>query len=108
MAELRELITQHLADLCGLPAAELDPDRPLQESGLSSRDALVLAGYLEALLERSLPPTLVWEHPTISGLAVALADLDVADPVRAAGAFASPIGHRPRCGPAPAGDRQAR
>jgi 3-oxoacyl-(acyl-carrier-protein) synthase len=76
VAELRELITQHLADLCSVPAAELDPDRPLQESGLSSRDALVLAGYLESLLERPLPPTLVWEHPTISGLAAALADRD--------------------------------
>jgi phthiocerol/phenolphthiocerol synthesis type-I polyketide synthase D len=84
VAQLRELITQHLAELCSVPAAELDPDRPLQESGLSSRDALVLAGYLETLLERPLPPTLVWEHPTISGLAAAVADLGAAGAVQAA------------------------
>src|SRR5215471_8367604 len=71
--ELRRLLTQHLADLCGLRPDEVDPDRSLEEHGLSSRDAVALAGYLETLLDRSLPPTLVWEHPTISRLASALA-----------------------------------
>jgi len=33
----------------------------------------VLAGDLELLIERPLPPTLVWDYPTISGLARALA-----------------------------------
>ena len=71
--ELRRLITAQLADMCGLHHAEVDPDRPLEEHGLSSRDTVALAGYLETLLGRPLPPTLVWEHPTISGLASALA-----------------------------------
>ena len=71
--ELRRLLTQQLADMCGLPPDEVDPDRPLDEHGLSSRDAVALAGYLETLLDRLLPPTLVWEYPTISRLASALA-----------------------------------
>jgi len=71
--ELRRLIARQVADMCGLHPAEVDPDRPLEEHGLSSRDTVALAGYLEALLDRPLPPTLVWEHPTISGLARVLA-----------------------------------
>lgn len=71
--ELRRLLTQQLADACGLRPGEVDPDRSLDDHGLSSRDAVALAGYLETLLERPLPPTLVWEYPTISQLASALA-----------------------------------
>jgi phthiocerol/phenolphthiocerol synthesis type-I polyketide synthase D len=71
--ELRRLLTQQVADMCGLPPDEVDPDRPLDEHGLSSRDTVALAGYLETLLDRPLPPTLVWEYPTISRLASALA-----------------------------------
>ncbi|WIV55720.1 type I polyketide synthase [Amycolatopsis nalaikhensis] len=48
---------------------ESDPDRPLQELGLSSRDATVLAADLGRFVGRSLPVTLVWEYPTITALA---------------------------------------
>src|SRR6516164_570742 len=83
--ELRRLITLHLAGLCGMPPAEVDPDRPLEEHGLSSRDAVALAGYLETLLGRPLEPTLVWEYPTVSRLASALAHPEtLAHPVPAA------------------------
>ena len=71
--ELRHLITVQLAAMCGVPPSEVDPDRPLDEHGLSSRDTVALAGYLEMLLDRPLPPTLVWEYPTVNGLASALA-----------------------------------
>ncbi len=74
--ELRHLITLQLAAMCGVPSSELDPDRPLDEHGLSSRDTVGLAGYLEMLLGRPLPPTLVWEYPTINSLASALAAPD--------------------------------
>jgi len=71
--ELRHLIAVQLAAMCGVPPSEVDPDRPLDEHGLSSRDTVALAGYLEMLLDRPLPPTLVWEYPTVNGLASALA-----------------------------------
>nr|BFE83921.1 hypothetical protein GCM10020093_065220 [Planobispora longispora] len=55
------------------PLSAVDPDRPLEEFGLSSRDAVAVAGELEALLGRELGPTLVWEYPTINRLARGLA-----------------------------------
>jgi acyl transferase domain-containing protein/thioesterase domain-containing protein/acyl carrier protein len=71
--ELCELIARYVADLAGLPPAEVAADRPLAEYGLSSRDAVTLGGYLEALLEQPLPATIVWEQPTVGELARFLA-----------------------------------
>ncbi len=68
-AELRDWLRRWVAEVVGLPLAELDADRPLEEYGLSSRDAVALAGELEDLLGAELPSTLVWDHPTISLLA---------------------------------------
>ncbi|MEU5260325.1 SDR family NAD(P)-dependent oxidoreductase [Amycolatopsis sp. NPDC021455] len=48
---------------------EADPDRPLHETGLSSRDATVLAADLGRFVGRPLAPTLVWQYPTITALA---------------------------------------
>src|SRR5690348_10283492 len=39
-------------------------DRPLADLGMSSREAVVLAGDLSRLVGRELPPTLLWEAPT--------------------------------------------
>jgi phthiocerol/phenolphthiocerol synthesis type-I polyketide synthase D len=72
--ELRRVIADQVAGFSGIDPAELDPDRPLEEYGLSSRDAVALAGHLEVLLDRPLSATLAWEHPTIAGLAHALAE----------------------------------
>src|SRR5690348_7080120 len=82
--ELRRLLTQQLADVCGLRPDEVDPDRSLDEHGISSRDTVALAGYLETLLDRPPPPTLVWEYPTISQLASALAQPGREEPQSAA------------------------
>ncbi|HEY5197247.1 MAG TPA: beta-ketoacyl synthase N-terminal-like domain-containing protein [Solirubrobacteraceae bacterium] len=61
-----------VADRCGFPPDRVELDRPLVDYGLSSRDAVELAGRLEDLLDRTLPSTLVWDHPTIRQLASAL------------------------------------
>ncbi|MGW0806541.1 beta-ketoacyl synthase N-terminal-like domain-containing protein [Nonomuraea sp. NPDC002799] len=55
---------------------QADPDRPLEEHGLSSREAAALAGELAELLGRDVSPTIVWEHPTINRLARALTTPD--------------------------------
>ncbi|WP_460366152.1 beta-ketoacyl synthase N-terminal-like domain-containing protein, partial [Actinocorallia lasiicapitis] len=57
-------------------------DRPLEEFGLASRDAVAIAGELEELLGRPLPATLVWEHPTISRLAAALSGAELPEVAR--------------------------
>ncbi|GIH91733.1 type I polyketide synthase [Planobispora siamensis] len=71
--EIRRFLTERIAARCRLPLTGVDPDRPLEEFGLSSRDAVAVAGELEALLGRELGPTLVWEYPTINRLARGLA-----------------------------------
>jgi len=61
---VRRLIAERVAAWGGT-SAELAPmDRPLADLGMSSRDAVVLAGELSLLIGRELPATLVWETPT--------------------------------------------
>ncbi|MEV4052482.1 SDR family NAD(P)-dependent oxidoreductase [Amycolatopsis sp. NPDC049688] len=55
---------------------EADPDRPLHEAGLSSRDATSLAADLGRFVGRTLAPTLVWQYPTITALADHLSEVD--------------------------------
>jgi phthiocerol/phenolphthiocerol synthesis type-I polyketide synthase D len=70
--ELERWLAHTVGERCGFPADEVEVDRPLVDYGLSSRDAVELAGRIEDLLERTLPSTLVWDHPTIRRLAAAL------------------------------------
>jgi phthiocerol/phenolphthiocerol synthesis type-I polyketide synthase D len=69
---LRCFLIEQVAQRCRVPPSEIDPDRPLEEYGLLSRDAVGIAGELEKLLDRTLNATLVWEYSTISRLAQAL------------------------------------
>ncbi|WP_433330484.1 SDR family NAD(P)-dependent oxidoreductase [Spirillospora sp. CA-294931] len=70
---VRRYLIDQIARRSKISPAEVDPDRPLEEFGLASRDAVAMAGELEQMLGRSLPATLVWEHPTINRLSAALA-----------------------------------
>ncbi|GAB3741423.1 type I polyketide synthase [Amycolatopsis oliviviridis] len=65
-AGIRAWLIAWVADRTG---SSVDPDRPLHESGLSSRESMELAADLGRSLGRPLAPTLVWEHPTIAALA---------------------------------------
>ncbi|WP_344840173.1 type I polyketide synthase, partial [Actinocorallia longicatena] len=76
-AEIRNFLINEIAHRADLVTAEIDVDRPLEEFGLASRDAVAIAGELEELLGRSLPATLVWEHPTINRLAAALSGAEL-------------------------------
>ena len=51
------------------PPGSIDPRRPFVDYGLDSVQALALTGDLEAWLGQDLPPTLVWDYPTIEALA---------------------------------------
>ncbi len=73
---VRLFLTERVAERCHVTPDEIDPDRPLAELGLGSRDAVGVVGELEDLLGRSLPATLLYEHPTITRLARALAPLE--------------------------------
>lgn len=70
---LIEWLIARIAEHTGLAEEEIDPDAPFVEHGLSSRDAVTLSGEMEDALGCRLSPTLLWEHPTIRGLARHLA-----------------------------------
>ncbi|MEC3974370.1 SDR family NAD(P)-dependent oxidoreductase [Amycolatopsis sp. H20-H5] len=73
---VRAWLVDRVSMATGTPAAEIDPDRPFQEAGLSSRDVLSLTGDLGGFVGRPLPATLVWQYPTITALAAALSTSD--------------------------------
>ncbi|RFU38603.1 type I polyketide synthase, partial [Actinomadura logoneensis] len=91
---IRRYLVEQIAHRSRVEPAEVDPDRPLEEFGLASRDAVAVAGELEQLLGRALPATLVWEHPTINRLSAALAsgaDLTPSAPVAASASAPAPV-----------------
>ena len=71
-----------VAHRCGLAPDEIDRDCPLVEFGISSVDAVELAGRLETRLARPLPSTLLWEYPTINAIERAMTAAPQAGEVR--------------------------
>ncbi|WP_329334332.1 acyltransferase domain-containing protein [Streptomyces sp. NBC_01352] len=71
-AALRRLIAERAAAWNDMAAENVPLDRPLADLGMSSRDAVVLAGELSHLLGRELPSTLLWETPTGDALVARL------------------------------------
>jgi phthiocerol/phenolphthiocerol synthesis type-I polyketide synthase D len=72
--ELVEWIRHAVAEILSVGSSEVDPDRPLTELGLGSRDAVGLVGELETHLGRTIEPTVVFETPTVALLAARLLD----------------------------------
>ena len=66
-------LVQRLARQFGIDPQHMRVDTPLADYGLDSVTAVGLSGELETWLGRKLPPTLLYEHPTIAALARALA-----------------------------------
>ncbi|WP_416961769.1 acyltransferase domain-containing protein [Streptomyces sp. Agncl-13] len=65
---LRRHIAERVAEWNNTPVDDVPLDRPLAELGMSSRDAVVLAGELSSLTGHELPATLLWEAPTVDAL----------------------------------------
>ena len=65
---LREWVSQ----ATGVELSEIDPVKPLESYGLSSRDAVIMSGELENLLGKRVDPTIAYQHATIGALAAAL------------------------------------
>ncbi|MEV5835708.1 polyketide synthase Pks13 [Nocardia sp. NPDC052112] len=69
VAELREWLRRWVADATGQPIEQITVDRPMEEFGLASRDAIALGGDIEELTGVVLTATIVYQHPTIASLA---------------------------------------
>ncbi|MEW1823955.1 acyltransferase domain-containing protein [Streptomyces sp. NPDC088196] len=67
-AQLRRRIAERVAEWNNTPVDKVPLDRPLADLGMSSRQAIVLAGELSALTGHELPATLLWEAPTVDAL----------------------------------------
>lgn len=80
--ELKSILTRLLQDVCGT-RQPIGPNERLREYGLSSRLAAGFIAQLSEQLDRSLPQTLVWDHPTIDRIAAYLRGEDTAAPASA-------------------------
>jgi len=72
--QLRGWLRDWVAATTGLPVEEVTGAKPMENFGLSSRDAVVLSGELENLLGVQLDATITYEYPTIDALAQRLID----------------------------------
>ncbi|MFE7274066.1 SDR family NAD(P)-dependent oxidoreductase [Streptomyces sp. NPDC057623] len=71
---VRAWLESAVAEAAGLDPPAVDPNRPLAELGLSSRQLVTLAADLSASTGRPLDPSLIFNHPTIAALAQAVFD----------------------------------
>ncbi|MFF3333995.1 acyltransferase domain-containing protein [Streptomyces sp. NPDC002888] len=81
---LRRLVTGRVASWNGTDPRDVATDRPLADLGMSSRDAVALAGELSLALGRELPSTLLWETPTVEALVERLSSTAQENPPTAA------------------------
>ena len=71
--QIVDWLVQQVAVARKCPASEIDPRTPFRSLGLESRDLVSLSGELEHWLGRRLAPTLAYEYPDITSLAMYLA-----------------------------------
>jgi acyl carrier protein len=65
---IADWLTQWIAKELGLPVAEIETSQSLLNYSLSSVTAMMLVGDLEEWLGLTLPPTLVWDYPSIDAI----------------------------------------
>jgi 6-methylsalicylic acid synthase len=72
---LREQVRQLVAAELGTPPSALATDRPMRDLGVDSLMAVRIRHRLAEATGLELPTTLLWSHPTVSGLTSFLASL---------------------------------
>ncbi|CAJ1416735.1 unnamed protein product, partial [Effrenium voratum] len=65
---LVDLAKDAVADILQVPSSSVKPDRPLMDLGFDSAGALRLRSKLSRRLKVELPPTLLFDHPTINDM----------------------------------------
>ena len=64
-AALESFLSERLADLLRIDPASINVEEQFSAFGLDSLDAVTIVYDLEELLGRELPPTLLWDYPTV-------------------------------------------
>lgn len=72
-AGYRRWLVERVARTAGVTPGRIDPHAPFERLGLDSAAATTIAGELEERCGRPVPPTALYDHPTIAALAAALA-----------------------------------
>lgn len=72
--EIETWLIQDIARVLEIPESDVECDRNLFEFGLGSRRVAAISGRLQKWLSVKLPPTLLFEYPTIEELAAHLAN----------------------------------
>jgi acyl carrier protein len=75
---IEDWLVFRVAAALDVPAAQIDARGPLSRHGLGSIEALAVMGDLEEWLGFTLDPALIWDYPTIAGLALYLGQEEVA------------------------------
>jgi acyl carrier protein len=75
-AVLQQWLIAHIASLAHLDEDEIDVTLPFSHYALDSVATVGMTADLEDLLGIELPPTLIWDYPTIASLARHLATLE--------------------------------
>jgi acyl-CoA synthetase (AMP-forming)/AMP-acid ligase II/acyl carrier protein len=87
---LADWIQATAAALIGVDPAELETDRPVREVGLDSVTAVELVERIAAALNRPIAPTVLFDHPTIDGLARFLLEVPAVAPAAPSSAPRAP------------------
>jgi trans-AT polyketide synthase/acyltransferase/oxidoreductase domain-containing protein len=67
--EIAAFLAQQIAEHLGIGAQEIDTQLPFESFGLDSVNAMLTLKRLEEWLGVELPPTLIWNYPTVHLLA---------------------------------------
>lgn len=62
---IQEWLVNQIAKQLGINAQTIKVTEPLTRYGLDSIDSVTIVGELEDWLDAELPPTLLWDYPTI-------------------------------------------
>ena len=66
--EIKTWVVEYIADLLETDSEEIDVTIPFDRYGLDSSAAVGLTGDLEDWLGKEVPPTLLYDYPTVEAL----------------------------------------
>ena len=76
LEDVRSVLISAISSELRISSAELQTDRPFTDYGLDSVAALTVSTEVEDTFGLvSIPPTLLWDYPTVDELALALWEL---------------------------------